>query len=70
MQILLSNELTIRYHLSLSAKKLNQLQLSVYLVPQLTHFAKPVRYAKNNPITQTDKRVILNFKIFTDIKCN
>ena len=68
MQILLNNELTIRHHLSLSAKKkLNQLQLSVYLVPQLTHFAKPVRYAKNNSITQIDKRVILNFKIFNDI---
>ena len=70
MQILLNNELTIRHHLPLSAKKLNQLQLSVCLVPQLTHFAKPVRYAKNNPITQIVKRVILNFKIFNDIKCN
>ena len=68
MQILLNNKLTIRHHLSLSAKKLNQLQLSVYLVPQLTHFAKPVRYAKNNPITQIIKRVLLNFKIFNDIK--
>ena len=53
MQILLNNELTIRHHLPLSAKKLNQLHLSVYLVPRLTHFAKPVRYAKNNPITQS-----------------
>ena len=70
MQILLNNELTIRHHLPLPAKKLNQLQLSVCLVPQLTHFAKPVRYAKNNPITQIFKRVILNFKIFNDIKCN
>ena len=70
MQILLNNKLTIRHHLPLSAKQLNQLQLSVCLVPQLTHFAKPVRYAKNNPITQIVKRVILNFKIFNDIKCN
>ena len=69
MQILLNNEFTIRHHLSLSAKKLNQLQLSVYLVPQQTHFAKPVRYAKNNPITQINKRVLLNFKIFNNIKC-
>ena len=55
MQILLNNELTIRHHLFLPAKKIKS-AANVYLVPQLTHFAKPVRFAKNSPITQINKQ--------------
>ena len=70
MQILLNNELTIRHHLSLSAKKAKSAAYVCLLSATAKTLCKPVRYAKNYPIIQIDKRVILNFKIFNDIKFN